>query len=356
MIENLIIAGVCGFVAAMLASLIILKTSRFHGALTFDKTTGLQKFHSAPTPRIGGISLIIGVITVAAVSNSPMNGMWVVIAIAGAPAFIAGLAEDITNKVSVKIRLAATAFSGVIFVQATGYSIQSVDLWWIDPLLSFSAVSIIFTAFAIGGIANAINIIDGFHGLAAGTVILILFTFAIVGLRVGDMLIFQIASMLIFIVFAFLIFNFPFGKLFLGDAGAYFLGYLVACLAVMLPARNPEVSPWVSLLILGYPLTETLVSIVRKTRRAGHSPGLADRVHLHMLVYRSFGRNLSNRLQSPQLKSAMTSVLLWGFSGLNLVFLSFSDLSTLSSIGMTVVIVVLYILLYRRVALMRKRK
>lgn len=353
--KYLIIISVYGFVTAALASIVITATAKYHGAITFDNGTGVQQFHVSPTSRVGGIGIVAGYIAVFFTLDPPSRQIWMTVGLAGIPAFAFGLLEDTIHRVSAKVRLLATVASGLAFVLITGYSIEYVDLWGADMLLTVPLISVAFTVFAIGGIANAINIIDGFHGLASGTVMIILGCFAIVGCRTGDILIVEISIAMLAIVTGFFVINFPHGRLFLGDAGAYFLGFFVATLAIMLPARNPEVSPWLSLLILGYPLTETIVSIIRKVLRDGHHPGAADRVHLHMLVYRSFGRRLSQKFNSPQLRSALTSVIMWCFTLPTLLIVSISDYSTLSSVTFLGALVLIYIYIYRRVALLRGR-
>ena len=172
---------------------------------------------------------------------------------------------------------------------------HEVDLPVIDWLLSFYIVALLFTGFAMGGVANAINIIDGFNGLAAGS----LHDHARglrlrgapgrrrPGVRAGHAL--------RALVLGFFLVNFPLGKIFLGDGGAYFAGFLLAALGVLLPTRNPETSAWTAILICAYPVIETLASMRRKARRNGHSVGQPDRVHFHMLAHRRYARRLVGR-------------------------------------------------------------
>ena len=110
--------------------------------------------------------------------------------------------------------------------------------------------------------------------------------------QVGDDLVFGLAVLYGALVLGFFLVNFPFGKIFLGDGGAYFAGFLLAALGVLLPARNPEVSAWAAILICAYPVIETLASMRRKARRKGHSVGQPDRVHFHMLAHRRYARRI----------------------------------------------------------------
>ena len=87
----------------------------------------------------------------------------------------------------------------------------------------------------------------------------------------------------------FLLINYPSGRIFLGDGGAYLIGLLLAELSVLLVGRNSEVSPWFPLVLLAYPIWETLFSMYRR-RMHGRSTGEADALHLHSLVYRRVAR------------------------------------------------------------------
>ena len=107
----------------------------------------------------------------------------------------------------------------------------------------------------------------------------------------------------------FLLINWPFGKLFLGDGGAYFVGFALAWIAVLLLARHPEVSAWAPLLICGYPILEVLFSIVRRRRR-GLSPGDPDRLHLHSIVKKRVARHLLPRA-SNLIRNSVTGSIMW---------------------------------------------
>jgi UDP-N-acetylmuramyl pentapeptide phosphotransferase/UDP-N-acetylglucosamine-1-phosphate transferase len=109
-----------------------------------------------------------------------------------------------------------------------------------------------------------LNIIDGMNGLAGMIATLMAVSLALVALQVQDTPIFLIATALASAALGFLVWNFPFGRVFLGDGGAYFLGFMLAELAVQLVVRNPSVSPFYALAVLFYPVFETLFSIWRR--------------------------------------------------------------------------------------------
>ena len=118
---------------------------------------------------------------------------------------------------------------------------------------------------------------------------------------------FRLAVLYAALVLGFFVVNFPMGRIFLGDGGAYFCGYLLAALGVLLPARNAEISAWAAILICAYPVIETLASMRRKSRRDGHSVGQPDRVHFHMLAHRHFARRIVRSKGRSQLRNPATA-------------------------------------------------
>jgi len=301
-----------GLVCAATCVLIVV-TKALHGHLSFDSTSGPQKFHKAPTPRIGGVALLAGLIAGWVFLPHASRTLLGQLLLAGLPVFVAGIAEDITKRVGVRERLAAAMFGGLLATLLTGYSLQRVDMPGFDQLLSWSPFAMVFTAFCVAGVANAVNIIDGFHGLASGVVLLAVLTMGFIGARVGDYEYLQLCLVVAGATGGFMLLNFPLGKIFLGDAGAYLLGFLLAWLAVLLPVRNPEVSAWASLAICAYPILEVFFSFKRKYARKNCAPHKPDSVHLHMLLFRRASGRLLARPRSAA-ANALTSVLLWPFA------------------------------------------
>ena len=339
----------CGLSLFFCISLIA--TRRWHGALTYDGSVGVQKFHVTPTPRIGGAALALAYVLVWPALPEALKLPWALIGFSALPALAAGLAEDLTRRVSVRYRLLATMGAGVVFALLSGYTMHQVDLPGVDWLLSFYAVALLFTGFSMGGVANAINIIDGFHGLAAGSLIIMLATFAFVARQVGDDLVFGLAVLYGALILGFFLLNFPFGKIFLGDGGAYFSGFLLAALGVLLPARNEEISAWTAILICAYPVIETLFSMRRKARRDGHSVGQPDRVHFHMLAHRRYARRLIPAWGPVYLRNPVTSVVTWPLPILTGIFSALAWNSALASAFFFFVTVFIYGQLYRVMSL-----
>lgn len=294
---------------ALLMAVLLVLTQRWHGCHTMDWTQGIQKFHTEPTPRVGGITIASGVVLGYLFAGPGRQSLLGPLILAGMPAFCIGLLEDITKRVSVRARLVVTMSSGVLGWVLTGYTVNHANVPLLDWLLGFGMLSVAFTAFAVGGIANAINIIDGFNGLAAGTVLIILGAFALISNTAGDADLTRACLIVAGAVAGFLLVNWPLGKIFLGDGGAYFIGFALSWLAVLMLQRHSEISAWAPMLACGYPIFEVLFSIVRRHRR-DISPGKPDRLHLHSLVRRRVVRWLlpdASRL----VRNSCTGALMW---------------------------------------------
>ena len=280
-------SAVVAFLASLLLCVAVVLTKPWHGAFSMDTTDGIQKFHSTPTPRIGGIPIVLALVMAWGKSTAEIQTLLAPILFASMPAFLFGVAEDLTKQIGVVQRLLATMASGLLAWWITDYSLSRLDIWGVDLLMQFTFFSVIFTAFAVGGVANSINIIDGFNGYASLTCTIAFIGFALIALQVGDQNLALVSLILAASVWGFFWVNWPFGKLFLGDGGAYFLGFAVAWIAVLLIERNPSVSAFSALVICILPITEVLFSIFRRKVRNEH-PGKPDRLHFHSLLQRRY--------------------------------------------------------------------
>jgi UDP-N-acetylmuramyl pentapeptide phosphotransferase/UDP-N-acetylglucosamine-1-phosphate transferase len=298
------------FGVAFGVSVALVVTQSWHGRFSLDSMVGVQKFHTEATPRIGGVAIALGLAVAWLLAAPGVRAVLGPMLLAGSLAFAFGLVEDLTKRVSVRARLLATMASGVLGWALTGQMITDVDVPGLDWLLSYPVVAVAFTAFAVGGVANAINIIDGFNGLASGAVIIILSSFALIAFQFDDIELTRTSFLVISAVLGFGLVNWPLGKLFLGDGGAYFVGFNVAWLAVLLLARHAQVSAWAPLLVCGFPVLEVLFSVVRRWRR-GSSPGNPDCLHLHSLVKRRLVRRLAPHA-SHLMRNSLTGSVIWG--------------------------------------------
>jgi UDP-GlcNAc:undecaprenyl-phosphate/decaprenyl-phosphate GlcNAc-1-phosphate transferase len=291
-----------------------------------------QRFHAGDIPRTGGIGILLGLLAgwfAAALADSmgdQLNSQvgwsfawpW---AIAVLPAVLGGIYEDISQRLSVRYRLALTAISAAIACHLLRLSVNRLGFVGVDSwLLSMPIAGIALAFLAICGLPHAFNLIDGYNGLAGTVALLVSAALVHVALQLGDR---QLAAMVVCLIGAtagFLFWNYPRGLIFAGDGGAYLWGAVIAIASILLAQRHQQVSPWFPMLLLIYPVWETIFSIYRKLARGG-SPGVADALHFHQLIYRRIVRGVfhDDAARRMLMRNNRTSPYLWSFTLLTVV-------------------------------------
>jgi UDP-GlcNAc:undecaprenyl-phosphate/decaprenyl-phosphate GlcNAc-1-phosphate transferase len=318
------------FALSLAGAILCIRGARGH-ARNYDASKP-QRFHAGDIPRLGGVGILAGVAVswfAAAVAESvgiPINvgvdwkfaASWIVVVL---PAVLGGIYEDATQRLSVRYRLVLTGISAALACGLLGLSLSRLGLLAIDNwLLAMPWLGIAVAVFAICGLPHAFNIIDGYNGLAGTVALLVCMALTHVALQLGDR---QLAAMLICLVGAtagFLYWNYPRGLIFAGDGGAYLWGVVIAVASILLVQRHESVSPWFPMLLLIYPVWETIFSIYRKLAR-GSSPGLADALHFHQLIYRRIVRGVFHDDASRRMlmRNNRTSPYLWSFTLMTVV-------------------------------------
>ena len=173
---------------------------------------------------------------------------------------------------------------------------------------------------------------------------------AFVAFRVADPVVLTASLIMLGALLGFLFWNFPKGKIFLGDGGAYLLGFWLAELSVLLVVRNPDVSPWFPLALLAYPIFETFFSIYRKKFIRGHSPGQPDGLHFHMLIYKRLARIAvgSKHPLDMTYRNSMVAPYIWIGSALFIAPSLFLWRSTPALLALALALSAAYIWLYFR--------
>jgi len=326
------------FTISLIITVLLSATKRYHMALLYGHHAGPQQLHSGYVPRLGGIAiggaLLAGLMLAEAETQQIFFGML----IASIPVFLAGLAEDITARISANIRLIITLMTGVLFVLINDTSITHINIDRIDWLLQIGWISMGVTVLAIATLTNAVNIIDGLNGLSIGTSIIMVGTIGLIAGNSGDSQLFLIAMICVASLLGCFVINFPFGRIFAGDGGAYLMGALVAMLSILLSERNAGISPFASLIIIFYPFYELVRSTVRR-RLAGRKTMAPDKRHLHSLIYAFIARH--SRL-APQLSNSVSAILSWSLP-LFCVLVAMSDPANSKRLfGGVIITIILY--------------
>ncbi|MDD0811448.1 glycosyltransferase [Curvibacter sp. RS43] len=328
----MVVLTTIAFLIALLTGVAIVRAQGRAAAMFRYGDDKPQRFHVGHVPRLGGLALgaglsgawLVGALVDGVLVNlnlrlNPINVLlWLLVMM---PALLTGLMEDMTQRLPVSLRLLATFGTAVLACWLLGLAVPRLDIDWIDrSLKQWPWLAVVLAVMAIAGLPHAFNIIDGYNGLAGTVALLISLALAHVALQVGDRTLAALMMALAGATAGFLIWNYPRGLIFAGDGGAYLWGGVIAVGAIMLVQRNPAVSPWFPLLLLIYPVWETLFSIYRKAAR-GVSPGVADALHFHQLIFRRLVRKVFHDDHARQLliRNNRTSPYLWGFTALTVL-------------------------------------
>ena len=292
MVWIFLVAFACSAVAMF--AVVLSAEHHFHWSADSD-LSGPQKMHVAAVPRVGGLGILAGVCGGAtALAWLLDNSREIVpLLICMVPAFGSGIWEDFTKALSPRRRMVALALSGALGVWLVGGAITRTGWHAFDEMLISHGLMWLGAAgavFAVTGISNSVNLIDGMNGLASMCSAMICAALAFIAWRVGDDLVCGVALATLGAVLGFFVWNYPRGLVFLGDGGAYLLGFIVAELGILLTVRHPEVSMLAPLLLVAYPFFETLFTMYRRRHLQGRSMTKPDGTHLHTLIYRRLKR------------------------------------------------------------------
>lgn len=251
------------------------------GAIDIPKDN--RRMHKKPTPRIGGLAIIFGFTVATLCFAQPSRQLYGTLAGAAIIA-VMGVIDDCKNlpaKLKFVIQIIAAllvVFAGDIKIDVfTNPNFLSDNPYWVLPEWLSVTLTVIWIVF----ITNAVNFIDGLDGLAAGVSAIMSISLVFISIRVGEYSIAILGIALMGSCFGFLPFNFNPAKIFMGDTGSTFLGFMLATLSIQGVFKSYAVISFaVPLLILGLPLFDALFAMIRRILR-GQSPMTADRGHLH---------------------------------------------------------------------------
>ncbi|MBT8564644.1 glycosyl transferase [Polynucleobacter paneuropaeus] len=341
---------IAAFLTSFVITLLIIRFKHLHEQFSADSNLdGPQKFHLIAVPRIGGISIAAGLFAAILIKTFDLGlaSSEIILLACAIPTFTIGLTEDVTKKISVRQRLLFTAISAVCVIYLLGVKVNSLGIPVIDFLFAIPFFSIVFTIVAITGLANAYNIIDGFNGLASMVGIITLLALAYIGYVLGDTTMIFLSLVMAGAILGFFIWNYPQGLIFLGDGGAYLIGFWIATLSIWLCARHSEISPWFALLINGYPIMETLFTIYRRKMHQNKNPGAPDGIHFHTLIYRRILQ--AKHFDSALSANARTAPYLWILAGLSITPAVLWWQSTPILVSACILFIISYVWIYSKI-------
>ena len=316
---------------------------KFYLKLGLKAYKAIQRIHLNETPRLGGFIFMLSLLGFAykchfGAGTAILN----LILISLIPTILIALKEDLFHDVEPTARLLSLLFAGWLFrANYTGPLPNLTEIPFVGKLLLMHGGISLFYIFGMVGVANGMNLIDGVNGLCGAVALSTLTALLFLSYKTSDTVMLGVTFSLILLFIPFMLFNFPFGKIFLGDLGAYCLGLILSMLTIILFGRNPELSPYVAVLILIYPVTEIIFTILRRALR-GMSVFKPDTLHLHLKLFHLLKpqpsyKKMANALVMPALS------FLWIFP---LLAITWNYQKSLFSIIAIVIFVAAYLALY----------
>ena len=264
--------------------------------------------HTKLTPRVGGVSVAIALVALYAFLPPDVAQVTGLLLLGAIPVFASGLLEDLGYGIPPNGRLLAAMTSTALLIWLSGAWIMSLGITETDFIFANPVVGGIFTLLVLAGITNAFNLIDGINGFASGTAIVAAITLGLIAQNEGLTALAALAFLLAAACAGFFVFNWPRGLIFLGDGGAYLIGFALGWIGVWILHAAPGIAPWSIVLTLFWPIFEFLYSIVRRTAQ-GKSSMHPDRMHMHQIAMRyllltrvrDHGRLVANSMASALL-------------------------------------------------------
>ena len=267
------------FILALLFTPVAKKIAKKIGAIDIPKDA--RRVHHKPIPRLGGIAIYASFI-ITLLIMMPVDRILLGILLGSVGIITIGILDD-RKSLPAWLKLIVQILSACVPVLfGLKISILSNPIGWSNsPFIMLHYLSVPITILWIVGLTNAVNIIDGLDGLACGVSIIATVSVFIISVIVGNYPIALITAILCGSCLGFLPYNLHPASIFMGDTGATFLGYILACLSIQgLFKGYALISFLVPFLVLGFPIFETVSSIIRRLVH-GKNPMEADRGHSH---------------------------------------------------------------------------
>ena len=324
MFGELVVPIAVAVVATLLSILLLMKLAPVLKLI--DEPHDDRKFHEKATPVIGGIGIVLGFLSLALTLPELFMKHWVVFASVVILMFV-GIADDLKHIHSAVRMFIQIGIGCAIHFEGNLPFLSVGDIWFIGDL-GLGPYALTFTCIAVVGGVNAINMMDGLDGLCGMVVSATLALFAILSWQTGHQDAFQLSLVLLAVVVTFLLFNYRFpwnknAKVFMGDSGAYVLGFMIAALFLMgsqgvYKGEAQVLQPITALWLLFIPLID-IAHVIWIRSRSGRWPVSDDRLHIHyLLVDRGFSIERT-------VNGLFIGALLLGGTGIGLQFLGVGD-------------------------------
>lgn len=291
-------------------NLFILKKINFLKGLFSIDAISIQKIHAGFSPKIGGIliyiTLIVYSFTDSTFSNFLKNILFFCI-----PFFFIISYEDLTNRLNYFARLIVICLTSLSIIVFNITSYPVIDLPFISVITTEHRLAMVISlTLCLTGLINAYNFIDGANGflyfVSFGSILSLLY----ISNHIGDFQIIIFLEIFLYFLTIQFLFNFPSGKIFFGDFGAYFIGLILGYVSIIIFAKHPNLITSLVILIFAIPIYEFCFTIVRRLI-SNKSIFVADNLHLHHLIYDFLLKKLKNKILANNLVSIILLPLIF---------------------------------------------
>jgi len=269
-----------------------------------------QSFHSSSVPRFGGLVIILLSFFFLFFFQKLNIFSYSIISL-GLLYSVLGFFSDIKINIKPEIRLLFMFLIGFFIIYLLEIKVTYVQFEFLDNLIRSNKIfSSLFVCLCLVFVINGCNFIDGFNGLLIGQYLIILSVLYLIIHQISNIdYLVNFIFLSIIIGLSFLIFNFPFGKIFLGDSGSYFLGTILSLIIIEINRLNLNISPFFFACLLFYIFFEVIFSFFRKILIKRISPLNPDRQHLHMLFFQFINQRINNLQKSNYLTGLLINFL-----------------------------------------------
>lgn len=243
-----------------------------------------QRLHQHEVPRFGGIIIYVFLVPIAIIYLK--NPLLTALLIAFIPLGLLSIKEDFHLHTRPSLRIMMMILSCFVFIFLMPGQFPRIDIPVIGEWISYMPVKLMFFTFSIMVIVNGNNLIDGINGNMVFTNLIQITVLACISFQLEDIEFFKLCLLIILFLLIFIPFNFPCGRIFMGDTGAYLFGFVISGMTIYFFGKYDEILSWNALLILFYPSIELLFSFARKRFVHRISPLSADAKHLHTIIFR----------------------------------------------------------------------
>tara|TARA_B100001057_G_scaffold324745_1_gene324930 strand:- start:412 stop:1452 length:1041 start_codon:yes stop_codon:yes gene_type:complete len=303
-----------------------------------------QTMHKKSVSRFGGIAVFFSLLIISTISDLKEYQFLREAVFVSSPVFLLGLADDFNIEIKPALRLAVLFMISLLFYYVLGIKAYNLNIPFVDYLFTFEIFALLFICFAVAGMINAFNMIDGINGLLMLFCLSVCLSILIFPQSAINLEFYLYLVALFFAILGVFILNFPFGRIFLGDGGAYFLGAMIVIGLIKYYQVN-DLSPWYVMLMLVYPVTDVLFSIYRRITLQV-STLEPDNLHLHHLIYKRVSKlELKSENKKHFLVTLMTFIIYSPFLlGANYFSKDTQILQILTLIFVSIYIVIYFLL------------